>query len=105
MLVKVHPYLYKDALKIKRLKPYLIPDYFDTNEILAIVDLMITDYSSIFFDYLVTNKPIVFYTPDLDEYQSSRGMYIANRDLPGPVVHHIEDVITAIKQKYMMMIQ
>ena len=38
-------------------------------------------------------------TPDLDEYQSSRGMYIANRDLPGPVVHHIEDVITAIKQK------
>lgn len=99
VLVKVHPYLYKDALKIKRLKPYLIPDYFDTNEILAIVDLMITDYSSIFFDYLVTNKPIVFYTPDLDEYQSSRGMYIANRDLPGPVVHHIEDVITAIKQK------
>ena len=62
VLVKVHPYLYKDALKIKRLKPYLIPDYFDTNEILAIVDLMITDYSSIFFDYLVTNKPIVFYT-------------------------------------------
>ena len=60
---------------------------------------MITDYSSIFFDYLVTNKPIVFYTPDLDEYQSSRGMYIANRDLPGPVAHHIEDVITAIKQK------
>lgn len=36
---------------------------------------------------------------DLDEYQSSRGMYIANRDLPGPVAHHIEDVITAIKQK------
>ena len=35
----------------------------------------------------------------MDEYQSSRGMYIANRDLPGPVAHHIEDVITAIKQK------
>lgn len=99
VLVKVHPYLYKDALKIKSLKPYLIPDYFDTNEILAIVDLMITDYSSIFFDYLVTNKPIVFYTPDFDEYQSSRGMYIANHDLPGPVVHHIDDVITEIKQK------
>lgn len=99
VLVKVHPFIYKNAIKNEALKPYLIPDYFDTNEILAFVDLMITDYSSIFFDYLVTNKPIVFYTPDYEAYQFERGMYINAQDLPGPVVHTIDDVVQAIQQK------
>ena len=60
VLVKVHPFIYEEAKKDCDLKNYLIPDYVDTNELLAIVDLMVTDYSSIFFDYLVTNKPIIF---------------------------------------------
>ncbi|MEM5613517.1 CDP-glycerol glycerophosphotransferase family protein [Staphylococcus pseudintermedius] len=47
------------------LKPYLVPDFLDTNQLMPAVDLMITDYSSIFFDFLVTEKPVVFYVPDL----------------------------------------
>src|SRR5699024_4323899 len=68
VLVKVHPFAYKIALKYKKLVPFLIPDSFDTNELLSIVDLLITDYSSIFFDYLVTDNPVIFYSPDYEEY-------------------------------------
>lgn len=99
VLVKVHPYAYQEALENKALLPYLIPDYFDTNELLSAIDLIITDYSSIFFDFLVTDKPIIFYTPDYEEYETSRGMYIGIDDLPGPVCHHIEEVIDAIQQQ------
>ncbi|MEJ7174459.1 glycosyltransferase [Staphylococcus caprae] len=99
VLVKVHPFIYEEAKKDCNLKNYLISDYVDTNELLAIVDLMVTDYSSIFFDYLVTNKPIIFYTPDYDDYKFCRGMYINPNELPGPVCTHIEDVISSINNK------
>ena len=68
ILVKVHPFIYKEAVKEVALKPYLIPDAIDMNELLGIVDVLITDYSSIFFDFLVTNKPILFYCWDADLY-------------------------------------
>ena len=44
-----------------------------TNELLAVVDLLITDYSSIVFDFLPTGKPVSMYTYDLDEYQERTG--------------------------------
>lgn len=90
VLVKVHPFVYKTALKYKELKPYLIPDSFDTNELLSVVDLLITDYSSIFFDFLVTDNPIIFYSPDYEEYKNDRGFYIKPDVLPGPSVFDTE---------------
>src|SRR5699024_1307753 len=68
VLLKVHPFIYKKAVGNKKLKKYLVEDTFDTNELLSIVDLLVTDYSSIFFDYLVTDKPIIFYTHDYKAY-------------------------------------
>ena len=84
LLVKVHPFLYKAAQKNTALRPYLIPDVIDTNELLGMVDVLITDYSSIFFDYLVTGKPIIFYTWDEDIYEQERGNYFPASELPGP---------------------
>ncbi len=60
MLLKVHPFVYKKIAHSDILKPYLIPNTFDTNQLLSVVDLIITDYSSIFFDFLVTDKTIIF---------------------------------------------
>src|SRR5690606_4269431 len=76
---------------------WLIPDYVDTNQLLAAVDLLITDYSSIFFDFLVTNKPILFYTWDLDVYSSQRGQYFANSELPGPLLFNAQELVAAIR--------
>lgn len=96
VLLKVHPFAYQTALEHKELLPYLIPDSFDTNEILSIVDLLVTDYSSIFFDYLVTDNPIIFYTNDYDDYENDRGFYIQPDELPGPSAHDLETLLEYI---------
>ncbi|EKK5513378.1 CDP-glycerol glycerophosphotransferase family protein [Staphylococcus pseudintermedius] len=99
VLVKVHPFVYSKAKEMPELKPYLVPDFLDTNQLMPAVDLMITDYSSIFFDFLVTDKPTVFYVPDLDKYQNERGVYIDLCALPGPVADNIQDVITLVSNE------
>ncbi|MCR2821436.1 CDP-glycerol glycerophosphotransferase family protein [Lederbergia panacisoli] len=97
ILVKVHPYLYKQAVHHPDLSNRLVPDFVDTNELLSAIDLLITDYSSIFFDFLVTNKPILFYTWDLDVYNEERGQYLKNDELPGPLLFNAIELVEAIR--------
>lgn len=97
IMVKVHPYLYKVACQSTELKDHLIPDFVDPNELLAAVDILITDYSSIFFDYLVTDKPILFYTWDADVYAEERGQYLSNDRLPGPIVYTSNELVDSIR--------
>lgn len=92
ILVKVHPYAYKLASQHQALKQYLVPDEMDANLILGITDILITDYSSIFFDFMVTDKPIIFYAWDHELYSSYRGMYFDDEELPGPILDDIEAV-------------
>ncbi|ARJ50642.1 glycosyltransferase [Staphylococcus lutrae] len=99
VVVKVHPFVYHKARLLPELKPYLVSDYIDTNELMPAIDLMITDYSSIFFDFLVTDKPIVFYSPDFEEYKNNRGLYIDTTELPGPFAQNIDEVIEAISEE------
>ena len=61
----------------------VLPNTIDTNEFLCCVDVLITDYSSIFFDFYPTRRPILFYTYDMDEYKKERGLYFDIDDLPG----------------------
>lgn len=97
VLTKVHPFLYQEAESFDLLQDYLVPDTFDTNELLSIVDILITDYSSIFFDFLVTKKPIIFYMWDYDDYKTHRGIYINPDKLPGPICTDIDSVTSKIK--------
>lgn len=53
----------------------IISQLIDTNELLAITDILITDYSSICFDFMATEKPIIFYIHDIDNYSKTRGLY------------------------------
>ena len=55
-------------------------NYSSINNLLAISDLLITDYSSLFFDFSVLNKPIVFYQYDKEEYESDRGFMFQLED-------------------------
>lgn len=54
---------------------------FPSNEILAISDILITDYSSIVYEFSILKKPIFLYTYDLDDYLKTRGLYISPFDL------------------------
>ncbi|WP_244887339.1 CDP-glycerol glycerophosphotransferase family protein [Bacillus xiamenensis] len=96
ILLKLHPFLYHQASQLVELQGRLIPDFVDTNMLLSATDLLITDYSSIFFDFLVTNKPVLFYMWDADEYNEERGMYFNLKDLPGPRLYNIKDLADSI---------
>lgn len=48
---------------------YDVSNYDDINELYLISDILITDYSSVFFDFANLKKPIIFYMYDLDEYK------------------------------------
>ncbi|WP_460521317.1 CDP-glycerol glycerophosphotransferase family protein [Humibacter antri] len=86
VLLKTHQIVHGFAASRPELRRMLAPNSLPTNVILGVCDGLITDYSSIFFDYLATGRPIVFYTPGADEYAQTRGTYFPPEELPGPVV-------------------
>jgi CDP-glycerol glycerophosphotransferase len=76
-----------------------VTSYPDVSELFLIADALITDYSSVMFDFSVTGKPIFFFTPDLDRYREVlRGFYF---DLiavaPGPVVRDPDELIELVR--------
>lgn len=68
------------------------------NELYLVSDLLITDYSSVFFDYSILRRPMLFYMFDLDEYDENiRGFYIDINDLPGPIIQDEDVLLSNIK--------
>lgn len=73
----------------------------DINEVLGSFDLLITDYSSIYFDYLLTLKPIIFLPYDQDNYEQVVGFAIPYEKLsPGPKPSSFLDFIYEVKNFY-----
>lgn len=91
ILLKIHPHLEK----VQSLSNCTIP----AEELLPLVDLLITDYSSIIFDYIIFEKPLVLFAPDLDEFQTQRGFYIKYESLPGTIVKREQDLVSAVKKE------
>lgn len=52
-----------------------VTDYPDLRELMIASDVLISDYSSVFFDYSIMNKPMLHFTYDYEKYSSMRGMY------------------------------
>jgi CDP-glycerol glycerophosphotransferase (TagB/SpsB family) len=71
----------------------------DIYNILSETDLLITDYSSVYFDYLLLNKPIIFAPFDIDSYiASERPLYYNYADVtPGPKARNWDEVIKCIE--------
>jgi CDP-glycerol glycerophosphotransferase (TagB/SpsB family) len=69
----------------------------DPQHLFAEAGLLITDYSSVAWDMLYLDKPVVFYQFDLDDYSRERGGYVSLKDdLPGPIAHSAEEAIGAL---------
>jgi CDP-glycerol glycerophosphotransferase (TagB/SpsB family) len=73
--------------------------YPDVADLLLIADVLVTDYSSVMFDFAGTSRPMVFFTPDLEHYEERlRGFYFdLVADAPGPVVATAADLHDAIR--------
>lgn len=69
----------------------------DNYEFLNCCDVLITDYSSVFFDFSISRKPIVLFMYDYNDYMMNRGTYFDVRDLPFTKIYHIDDLVTYIQ--------
>ncbi|MBS4195495.1 CDP-glycerol glycerophosphotransferase family protein [Lederbergia citri] len=103
VVVKLHPFefnTYKDLNIFKHERIFLLSDTHLVNkkihlyEILGAAKLLITDYSSVFFDSLLIDLPVIFAPIDLKEYSESRGFLIEPYDYltPGPTVHTLKEL-------------
>lgn len=99
MFVNLHPYLENkiDYSKYSYIKPF--PKRIETYEFLNACDALITDYSSVFFDYACTRKPIYLFAYDEKEYFAERGVYIELDELPFMRLGTPEELITAIHEE------
>jgi len=100
VLLRTH-YFIADSLDVTGLEDfaYNVSKYDDISELYLISDLLITDYSSVFFDFANLKRPILFYTYDLDKYRDMlRGFYMdIETEVPGPLLFTNEEVVEAIR--------
>ncbi|WP_057911964.1 CDP-glycerol glycerophosphotransferase family protein [Peribacillus muralis] len=75
-----------------------VSNYSDIQELYLISDILITDYSSVMFDYANTARPILYYTYDLEDYRDNiRGFYMDfDKEAPGPFLKTTEEIIDSI---------
>ncbi|GAA3627897.1 hypothetical protein GCM10022200_07970 [Microbacterium awajiense] len=75
-----------------------VTGYPDTAELLLAADALVTDYSSVMFDFSVTGKPMFFLVPDLEHYRGElRGFYFdLAAHAPGPLVRTMDELVTAL---------
>ncbi len=100
--VNFHPIL-KNAISLdnyKHIKPF--PHGVDNYSFLNCCDALITDYSSVFFDYSLTKKPIVLFMYDYDEYMYDRGMYMDVATLPFKKIYDVDEFAKTLADESFM---
>ncbi|KAF0819023.1 CDP-glycerol:poly(glycerophosphate) glycerophosphotransferase [Bacillus sp. ZZV12-4809] len=99
VLLRMH-YFIADNIEISGLEDFAfnLSKYNDIAELYLISDILITDYSSVFFDYSNLRRPILFFTYDLEKYRDTlRGFYIdMEKEVPGPLLKTTEEIIDSI---------
>lgn len=98
MLVKLHPFVQKllDTAAYCHIRPF--PEGYDTYEILNACDVLITDYSSVMYDFAATGRRILLFAYDLEDYQKQRGMYEDISAYPFPLVGTPEELAGELKK-------
>lgn len=101
MYIKLHPYeaelLSFSEKNYKHLKQY--PDDKELYHFLQTVEKLVTDYSSIMFDFSVTNRSVILFTFDEEQYLKDRGMYLSLSELPFVKVKKAEDLIEELRKE------
>ena len=99
LLVKTHPDdpLEPGTTDTDRIR--CLPESVDSHSLLPHADALITDYSSVFFDFLLLDRPILFYAHDLDQYRAERGFYFEYDTVtPGPIARTSTELLREIER-------
>lgn len=75
------------------------PDAYETYEFLSICDVLISDYSSVIFDFCISKKKIILFAYDEKLYLEERGMYLDLQSLPFPIVSDVTGLIKQLRTK------
>lgn len=96
LLIRAH-YMVSNNMNIRENYPFAInvSNYSSIEELYAISDVLITDYSSVMFDYAYLKRPMIFYSYDLEKYiHGERGVYLDYENVvPGPVVRTTKEIV------------
>lgn len=94
IIYKFHPLL--GNIQLKDHERIINMNNESTYKLFCVSDFLISDYSSIVFDYMILNKPILFFVPDLEEYMSNVGVYVDVNELGYPVCTNEDEIIKNI---------
>jgi len=103
VLIKMHPFIRErvsipDALRDRIIDATDVP--MDVNDLLFDVDLLVTDYSSIVFEFATQLRPMLFFAYDLDEYIATRDFYVPfEAFVPGRIVRTFSELVAAIRDE------
>ena len=105
ILVKLHPFIKKGMNLSKGLKEIYGSFVFDVSKTLPIDDAMcasdmvVTDYSSLIFEYALLSRPMIFFAYDLEQYDRERSFYFDYENfVPGDIVRDTEELLKAIRK-------
>lgn len=97
LLVHLHPYMQAGVNAANTNFSYYIKEGYTIQELLMLTDVLITDYSTIFFDFSILERPIIFFPYDLEDYKKERDFYYEYEKLiPGPMVMDTKSLVEAI---------
>ena len=99
ILFRAH-YLVANSFDFDKYRGFVedVSNHSDINDLYIASDILITDYSSVFFDFANLRRPVIFYMYDLEEYANElRGFYISLDELPGPIVRDEDALIEAVR--------
>lgn len=99
LLLRLH-YLVSNKIDISQFKGFAldVSSYDDINDLYLISDVLVTDYSSVFFDFANLNRPMIFYMYDRELYQGTlRDFYLDLKDIPGPIIEDECKLIEALR--------
>ena len=107
LIIRLHPHL-AEKVNLDKIssdtkyqnRVFDFSNYNKLNTLLICSDILITDYSSIIYEYALTRKPMIFYCYDLAEFEKSgRGFYgDYEKIVPGPTAFKTEDIINLINK-------
>ncbi len=95
LMLRLHPFMTERVARVDRAGVRDVSHYPDAHELYLAADVLVTDYSSVMFDFAVTGKPMVFYAYDLENYRDAlRGFYFDFSPVaPGPILRTSAAVI------------
>ena len=99
ILLRMH-YLIAENIDTSKYDGFVIDmsKYEDIRDLYLISDILLTDYSSVFFDYAILNRPVLFFTYDLESYRDNlRGFYFDfEKEAPGPLLYDTAEIIEQV---------